>query len=497
MWRTQARQDDEGDRGSAAVTRLRCVAVTHVSCQTSSPSSVQIRMSSLRRPLAWVSSTERTADASITWATKDDGDSSRSRAMSAIPLAEPRVEGHPEACLGPVDDRRREAAPGHLLDQPLRRPVMDLQVARQAERRLDQLVVQERRAQLDRGGHRHAVTALEQVVRAARPRGRRAASGRVGRRSAAPIAVPGGRRPRPSRRRRSSAVNGANQPTSRSVRVRCPERAGCDPRTVQPWRQRARRARESLGHARPGARGPGGRRPPRTGASGSRRTARRCPPRTGRPSRAWPASSARRWTATSAGSDSGASRCQVRRDQASANSSGRTTTSWCVVPRWSATVRAWCSSSTRGSPNPAANVCRPFRAAKAGDRRHDEAAVDAAAEVGANGDVGDQCRERPRAPAPRARGRPPRRARRPARSSGPGGDPVAVHRGPARQLRTCSQCAGGQLANALVHGARGGDRPSRQVVVQARPRRPRRGPGMATSSDLTSEAKRSASPTCA
>ena len=131
-------------------------------------------------------------------------------------LAEPRVERHPEPDLATIDDALGQVPAGHLLEHPLRLAPVHLHPRRQGERQLDQVVVEERRPQLDRGRHGHAVTPLEQVV------GQPPLA--VERQHAldgvdaveAPRSTADGRRCRPAASRRSGAVNGANHDASRS-----------------------------------------------------------------------------------------------------------------------------------------------------------------------------------------------------------------------------------------------------------------------------------------
>ncbi len=101
-------------------------------------------------------------------------------------------------------------------------PSSHLDERRQRERQLDQPVVQERRPQLERRGHRHPVAALEQVVGEPGVRSRRASMRRTGRRCApaGDARRVSGRRPGAARVARSS-VNGANQLRRSRVPRRC------------------------------------------------------------------------------------------------------------------------------------------------------------------------------------------------------------------------------------------------------------------------------------
>src|SRR5690606_10798110 len=71
---------------------------------------------------------------------------------------------YPEADLPAVDDVGGEVLARHLLHDPLRRARAELEPRGDAEGEFDQVVVEEGGTILDRGRHRHAIAALEQVV---------------------------------------------------------------------------------------------------------------------------------------------------------------------------------------------------------------------------------------------------------------------------------------------------------------------------------------------
>ena len=86
--------------------------------------------------------------------------------MGEIPplVAQPGGDRDPEAHLRPVEDRVGDPAPAGLLQQPLAGAAPDLHVRRQGGGELHHLVVEQRRACLERVGHRGDVHLHEQVT---------------------------------------------------------------------------------------------------------------------------------------------------------------------------------------------------------------------------------------------------------------------------------------------------------------------------------------------
>src|SRR5438552_7352623 len=83
----------------------------------------------------------------------------------AQPAAEPAAQGDGKALLGPAEDRRGDEAAQRALEDVLARPSPQLQLGGDGGRELDELVVQQGHARLDRVGHAHAVHLGEDVER--------------------------------------------------------------------------------------------------------------------------------------------------------------------------------------------------------------------------------------------------------------------------------------------------------------------------------------------
>ena len=81
------------------------------------------------------------------------------------PAPEPVPERHREAVLRPVDDRVRQDPPHGLLEHVLRRAAAQVELRRDRRRELDQLVIEQRHASLDRVRHAHPVDLGEDVQR--------------------------------------------------------------------------------------------------------------------------------------------------------------------------------------------------------------------------------------------------------------------------------------------------------------------------------------------
>ena len=79
--------------------------------------------------------------------------------------AEPDAERHAEALLAPVEDVARQQRGRHFLQHVLAPAVLDLQRRRQRGRELDDLVVEQRHARLDRVRHAHAIDLRQHVLR--------------------------------------------------------------------------------------------------------------------------------------------------------------------------------------------------------------------------------------------------------------------------------------------------------------------------------------------
>ena len=78
--------------------------------------------------------------------------------------AEPDAERHAEALLLPVEDRRRQQrAHATSFSTCLRRPFVILKRRRQRRREVDDLVVEQRHARLDRVRHAHAIDLRQHV----------------------------------------------------------------------------------------------------------------------------------------------------------------------------------------------------------------------------------------------------------------------------------------------------------------------------------------------
>ena len=81
---------------------------------------------------------------------------------------EPPGQGDREALLRPVNQRGRQGALQIALDEILRGRPAELEPGRHAGRELDDLVVEQRRADLERVGHRHPIDLHENIVREVR-----------------------------------------------------------------------------------------------------------------------------------------------------------------------------------------------------------------------------------------------------------------------------------------------------------------------------------------
>ena len=80
-------------------------------------------------------------------------------------LKHPLIDRHAEALLPATDDTVGDDAFERPLENVFRLTVAQLQMARQAHRELDQLVIEKRHARFDRSRHRHLVNAHQQQLR--------------------------------------------------------------------------------------------------------------------------------------------------------------------------------------------------------------------------------------------------------------------------------------------------------------------------------------------
>ena len=246
--------------------------------------------------------------------------------------AEPARERDAEARLPAPCHLRRQEVGERASQRLLSLPPLQLQRVGQREAELEHLVVEQRRAQLERVGHRGDVGLQQQVA------------GQVG----GDVERAGARRLRAPAEGRSSHVGRAShvpelgpQPGGKDLHqaaVALRGRRGGDVEEARRAEERGARARR----ARPGARARRGRASPpgaaplgRRGASPrsarSPRTTRRRRRRSAPPSRGRRAASQTRKSGSAASSPSGSSNASARRGSTFA-ASGSSTTSSCRVP---------------------------------------------------------------------------------------------------------------------------------------------------------------------